>query len=103
MSWTKEEMDAAYNEVMKKAMLDKEFRRKLVENPNKTISELVGKEVPEEYHIRIIEQDPQYDATFFLPIAADDELTPDELDEVAGGSCGGNCCGVNGCGGQATK
>ncbi len=101
--WTNQEMEAAYTSVLKMAAKDPEFRKELVENPNRVISNAMGKEIPDDYKIRVIDYDPAYSATFFLPDFSSDELTADDLDAVAGGSCAGNVCGANGCAGQITK
>ena len=92
--WTKEEMESAYRQVMAKARTDAAYRAKLIEDPRKAISEVGGKEIPESYKIRIIEQDPAYDATFFLPAMVDDEFSADDLDEISGGS---SCAYNEGC------
>ena len=104
-NWTKEEMEATYKQVMEKARTDASYRAKLLEDPRKAISELSGKEIPESYKIRIIEQDPAYDATFFLPAMVGDEFSADDLDAISGGSCAGDVCGAKGeaCAGQITK
>lgn len=103
MKWTQEQMDNAYQTVMQKAMVDAEFRSELLENPNAAISKVTGLEVDDDYKIRIIERDPAYQATFFLPDIISEEISADDLDTVVGGSCGANACAANGCAGQATK
>ena len=84
MSWTNEEIEEAFKIVRKKAMVDKKFRDLLKTDPNKAISEAVGKEVPDALKIKIIDSDPAYHMTFVLPEMISEELT-DELDNVAGG------------------
>ena len=96
MSWTKEEMDQAVEQVSEKARTDEAFREELLKDPNAAISKLIGKEIPESYKIRVIDQDPAYSATFVLP-PMENELTDAELDQVAGGKCTGNICGAEVC------
>ena len=97
MEWTKEKMDEAIAEIQSKAVTDADFRKKLLADPNAAIEEVTGMAIDPSYKIRIIEADPNYQATFFLPPLAADEFTADELDAVAGGSCAGFACGGNGC------
>lgn len=103
MKWTQEQMSDAYQEVLKRAVVDEDFRKELLASPNAAIEKVTGLHVDDDYKIRIIEQDPAYQATFFLPEMVSEEITPDELDAVVGGSCEANCCGANGCAGQMTK
>ena len=107
-NWTKEEMDAAYENVVKKAAKDPVFRKELLANPNGAITSVVGKEIPSSFKIRIIEEDPSYAATFILPYFDSAELDDADLDAVAGGvynasadACGAKGCGANACAGNA--
>ncbi|MCF0146619.1 MAG: NHLP leader peptide family natural product precursor [Eubacterium sp.] len=101
--WSQEEMDKALQEITYKATTDEAFRKKLLADPKGVIQEVSGLDIPEDYKIRLIDYDPAYQATFFVPPMVAEEFTPEEMDAVAGGSCAANACGANGCAGQATK
>ena len=100
--WTNEKVNEVFNLAMSRAKVDADFRKKLLEDPNKVIEELAGIPI-EGGKIRVIDYDPTYLATFVLPEMLGEEVSADDLDAVAGGSCAGNVCGANGCAGQATK
>ncbi|MDR0691007.1 MAG: NHLP leader peptide family RiPP precursor [Streptococcaceae bacterium] len=99
MSWTQEEMNEVYAKVMQKATTDEEFRQELLENPKSAIERLTGEKLPDDYKIKVLENDPNYTATFVLPDLRND-LDIDDLENVAGGfaDCYGE--GANGCGNQ---
>ena len=91
-----EEMEKVYQKVVTKAITDADFRKELLANPNQAIEKETGIPVPAEYRIRIIEEDPAYLGTFFLPAYTGEELSDDDMMAVAGGAaCGnkGNCFG----------
>lgn len=101
-----EEMEKVYQKVVTKAITDADFRKELLANPNQAIEKETGIPVPAEYRIRIIEEDPAYMGTFFLPAYTGGELSDDDMMAIAGGAaCGnkGNCFGnvkVEPCGGR---
>lgn len=101
--WTNEKVNEVYNLAMGKARVDADFRKRLLEDPNKVIEELAGIPIEGDSKIRVIDYDPGYLATFVLPEMLGEEVTADDLDAIAGGSCAGNVCGGNGCAGQVTK
>lgn len=78
---TREELE---KEVLKKAGGDKDFKKALVDNPKETIRRL-GVQVPEGVEIRVVEESPQV-LYLVLPVNLD-ELTDEQLDNVAAGSC----------------
>ena len=84
-NWTMEEMEKLYEEVRTKAMMDADFRKKLLADANGAVEELIGEPLPEGCKLKAIEQDPAYSATFTIPDFVGDELSPDELDKVTGG------------------
>ena len=78
-------------------------------NPNQAIEKATGIPVPEDYHIRIIEQDLAYQGTYFLPVFVGDEVSDEDMEAVAGGApkkgsscidhvdfkpCAADACGV---------
>lgn len=104
MAWTQEKVNEVYLQVQRLAQTDEEFRAELLKDPSAAITKLTGEEVPEEFKIKVIENDPAYSATFVLPPMAAEELEDGDLDEVAGGLCGvdGACAAkVSACVGQS--
>jgi hypothetical protein len=92
MSWTPEEINEIYAKVMQKATTDEEFRKEVIASPNQAIANLTGEAVPDDYKIKVLENDPNYTATFVLPaMKADEKLNIDDLDRVAGGVGEGVC------------
>ena len=82
MSWNQEKMEELYQQMIQRATNDADFRRKLLDEPNKTLEELAGQPLPEGYKVNIIENDPAYTATCVLPDMISEELLPEELDQL---------------------
>ncbi len=85
MSWTDDEVEKAFVEVRKKAVLNKSFREKVLADPNKAIAEIAGKEIPDAVKIKVIEGDPKFHMTFVLPDLVSEEFTDEALESVTGG------------------
>ena len=102
MAWTKEAMEKAYQQVVKKAVTDEAYRKELLADPGKAIEKVSGEKVPADVKIKIVEQDPAYQATFVLPPMVKEDISDAELDAVAGG-CGIDfgACGAKACGAEA--
>jgi len=100
MNWTQNEINETYTKAQKLAATDETFRAELLSNPRNAIEKLTGKAFPDGYSIKVIESDPAYSATFVLPPARTDELSDDDLDNVAGGT---GFCPSDACGGQVVK
>lgn len=102
MAWTQEQINEIYEKVQRTAMTDEEFRAELLADSTAAIEKIAGQPLPEGFKVKIIENDPQYAATFVLPPMVDDELSDEELDAVAGGfclvdgSCGAKACAARG-------
>ena len=85
--------------VISRAMEDADFRTRLLANPKKTIENDMGLVFPEGCEIKVVEN-TSTKTTLVLPIA-ENELSLDELDRVAGGATvpigqkGGWCYHVN--------
>ncbi len=112
MSWTDDEVEKAFVEVRKKAVLDKSFREKVLADPNKAIAEVAGKEIPDAVKIKVVEGDPKFHMTFVLPDMVSEEFTDEALESVVGGLSGlaivsvcaaavGGGGGDGACGGEA--
>lgn len=99
-NWSPEDIDKAVKSVGAKAATDKKFREMVLKNPNEAIKEITGKDVPASYRLKIIEADSNFDDTFVLPPFRSEELSENELEQVAGGACKGAAgfCGAEACG-----
>ena len=87
MAWTQEQINEVYAKVQRTAMTDEEFRAELLADAGAAIEKLTGEKLPEDFKVKVVENDPQYAATFVLPPMVSDELSDEELDSVAGGTC----------------
>ncbi len=98
-NWTPEAINEAVKSVGAKAATDKKFREKVLKDPNGAIKEVTGNDVPASYSLKIIEADSKFDDTFVLPPFRSEELSEDELEQVAGGACKGaaGACGAEAC------
>ena len=99
MQWTTEKINEVYAQVKEKAAQDPAFREKFCKDPVKTVEEFAGIPVPEGYSIQVIEKGDGIDAVYTDGTLLSDE----ELDNVAGGGCGGNACGAQGVGANIKK
>jgi hypothetical protein len=88
MAWSEEKMSEVYARVMQKATIDEEFRQDLMKDVNKAVEKLIGEKLPEGMNLKVIENDPNYNATFVLPNLSTGEMDLDALDDVAGGVSG---------------
>jgi hypothetical protein len=84
-NWTKEDINKTLSEISKKTAIDKEFRKMAMENPAQAIKQITGREIPDGFKIKIIENQPDVDFTFVLPDFQKEELSESELATVAGG------------------
>ncbi len=97
MFWTQEKINEIYMKVQRAAVTDEEFRTELLKDSSAAIEKLAGEELPKDFKVKVIENDPQYAATFVLPPMVSDELNDEELDQVAGGTCFVDGCGADAC------
>lgn len=86
MNWTEEKIKEIYEAAMRAAMTDDEFRAALLKEPVESIEKLTGVKMPEGFNLKVLEEDPDYDMTILLPPMADDDLSEEELEQVAGGA-----------------
>ncbi len=101
MSWNDEEVNELFFKCKHKAMVDKDYRAKILADPKGTIEEMAGKKMPDDFKIQVVEGDPAASMSFVLPPMTDTELSDEELENVAGGmcvqdnsACLGNACGA---------
>lgn len=82
------------NAIIEKAWTDSQFKHQLVNNPTKTISKFVGKELGNKMPNgkELIVMDQTDESKFYLNIPArptyEEELTDQQLELVAGGATG---------------
>lgn len=100
MAWTQQEINECIAACKQKAVTDAQFRQKLLKDPGEAIREISGKEIPAGFRIKVLESDPNYDATFVLPPPISGNLSDKDLDGVTGGSlvCPVEVCAANACG-----
>lgn len=87
MAWTQEQINEIFLKVQQLAATDEEFRAELLKDSSSAIEKAAGQPLPDGFKVKVIENDPQYAATFVLPPMESDELDDDALDQVAGGIC----------------
>ena len=85
MNWTEEKIKEVYEATMRAAMTDEEFRTALLADPKKAIEKLTGAALPEGFKLKVLEEDPDCDMTILLPPMLGDELSDEEMEQVAGG------------------
>jgi hypothetical protein len=75
-----------FNAINSRAASDGEYRSRLLKTPHAALAE-IGITVPESYRVKFIERDADADAVVVLPdlLAADGELSAEQLEAVAGG------------------
>ena len=73
-------------EVLARSAVDNDFRTGLLTDPQATLEQSAGRQLPENLRVKFIEKDPDCDVMFVLPDPVpSDELTPEQLEAVAGG------------------
>lgn len=80
-------------DVSTRAAVDKEFRAKVLAEPHEALAEVAGMNVPSTFRIKFIEKTSDVDALIVLPDFVDNasELSPEELEAVAGGVAENDC------------
>ncbi len=69
-------------QIIRKAQVDREFKKALVENPKEAIGQL-GVQLPEDVEVKVVEESTEV-VYLVLPVNLD-ELTDEQLGDVAGG------------------
>jgi hypothetical protein len=94
--YSEAEVQAAINEIMKRARTDKAFRELALKDPNTAVKQATNLDVPPGFKIRFIESEGA-NMVITLPelVGAEGELSDAELEQVAGGGRGVAVCGVS--------
>ena len=79
--------DALTGRIVDRATRDPQFRQNLLQDPKRTVEQELGVSIPENIEIRVVEETP---STLYLvlpaqSIRAGQELSDQELEQVAGG------------------
>ena len=86
MAWTQTELEELYCKINKLGAEDPAFRKELNKNPMDAIRKIAGKELPEGFQLKFIENDPTSQATYAVPDFTHGELNMKELQQVSGGN-----------------
>lgn len=113
-----EELRGGLTQVVKRAIIDQNFRQRVIDNPKAAFKEETGFNLAEDYNIQFVEQSAvtgaeEADDVFVLPASVDKEmetlirselegiLDDDMLEQVAGGAelvlCSAASCCTTGC------
>ena len=85
-------------ELLARSAIDSDFRTALLTDPRAALEQAAGKQIPDNLRVKFIEKDADCDAMFVLPdTVSSDELTPEQLEAVAGGCEGIEVGDVNIC------
>ncbi len=97
-----QELDRAIREVIKRTLVDPEFRAKALSNGNGAVAEITRQPLPAGMSLTFVENYGKATKTIVLPdpIADSEQLLEEDLEQVAGGvakemcgsSCGSNSC-----------
>ena len=97
MSWSQDEVQKAIAQVSLKASKNADFRKLALSNPSAAVREVVGKDIPTGFKLKLIEGDPQADMTVVIPELKVAEISDAELEKVAGGLCAQACAADRSC------
>jgi hypothetical protein len=85
MSIENSEIKVAVKKLKNLAATNSEFRELVINSPQKALSDLIGKQLPDDFKINIVESDPQYSLTILLPVFQGSNLNEGQLDSITGG------------------
>ncbi len=74
--------------LVQRSMEDEDFRQRLLDDPKATVEQELGIGLPEDVEVRVVEESPQ---SIYLvlpsdsPLGQGEELSDQELEQVAGG------------------
>ncbi|MFY9279539.1 MAG: NHLP leader peptide family RiPP precursor [Caldicoprobacterales bacterium] len=83
--WNQVEIKSVLTNVIERSTFDADFRKLCLENPKEAIRQYSDKEIPDDFEIKMVENEATI--TIVLPDfkGTDGELSDLELDQVAGG------------------
>jgi len=84
MSWSQEKVQETVKQIQKKAASDASFRASLIANPNSSIEEIAGIQIPAGFRVNVADAN-EADLTIALPKMQNNELSDSDLEAVAGG------------------
>ena len=92
---SEQELNTATREVLKRAVSDPEFRKLALRDSKAAYAKITDKQLPVGFHIQFIENYGKSTKTVVMPdpVAHPEQLTEEELEQVAGG-CGASSCGT---------
>jgi Nitrile hydratase, alpha chain len=79
--------DTVTRQVIERATRDSQFRQELLRDPAKTVEQELGVSIPKSIELRVVEETSSmlYLVLPPQPVAAGQELSDQELEQVAGG------------------
>jgi hypothetical protein len=94
---TESELESAIREVIKRSVIDPEFRALAIKNGNQAIAKASGKSLPSDTAITFISNQGSAGISFVLPdpVGNVELLSEETLEQVAGGSCEATSCGTS--------
>lgn len=98
--WTEASAEETIQKLLRRSAVDPAFRQLCLQSPEQAVREIADRDLPEGYHLRLVEN-AGADLTIVLPDpVASVELSDAELEAVAGGKAGNQCgvserCGVS--------
>ena len=102
MSWTQKQLDEFFRKLNQRASTDPEFRKKFSENSKAAMEEVAGRELPDEFSLKLIEHNGNYSVAFVAPDFPQGEvelreLTENEQDQVNAGGRSYRVSPIAGC------
>jgi hypothetical protein len=94
---TETELASAIREVIKRSVVDPEFRTFAIKNGNEAITKVSGKSVPAGTILNFVSNENQQTKSYALPdpVGPHEELTEEALEQIAGGGCTVTSCGTS--------
>jgi hypothetical protein len=92
-----QELNAAVREVLKRSVVDPDFRQLAAKNSSAALEKVGGKDLAKAGQVTFIDNYGKSNKTIVLPdpIRNAEMLTEEDLERVAGGSCEATSCGTS--------